>query len=48
MTRQVRVIKKSIEIIEGAFKAFARALSAAVAIDAKKADKIPSTKGMLV
>jgi len=35
-------------IIEGAFKAFARAMSAAVAIDEKKADKIPSTKGMLV
>ena len=40
--------RNSHHIIEGAFKAFARALSAAVAIDEKKADKIPSTKGMLV
>ena len=34
-------------IIEGAFKAAARALKQAVAIDAKNADKIPSTKGVL-
>ena len=34
-------------IIEGAFKAFARALRAAVAIDEKNADAIPSTKGVL-
>lgn len=34
-------------IIEGAFKAFARALSAAVAIDLKNPDAIPSTKGSL-
>lgn len=40
--------RNSHHIIEGAFKSFARALSAAVAIDEKKADKIPSTKGMLV
>ena len=40
--------RNSHHIIEGAFKAFARALSAAVAIDEKRADKIPSTKGMLV
>lgn len=40
--------KNSHHIIEGTFKAFARALSAAVAIDEKKADRIPSTKGMLV
>ena len=40
--------RNSHHIIEGAFKAFARALSSAVAIDEKKADKIPSTKGMLV
>lgn len=40
--------RNSHHIIEGAFKAFARALSEAVAIDEKKADKIPSTKGMLV
>ena len=40
--------RNSHHIIEAAFKAFARALSAAVAIDEKKADVIPSTKGMLV
>ncbi len=40
--------KNSHHIIEGAFKSFARALSAAVTIDEKRADKIPSTKGMLV
>jgi len=34
-------------IIEGAFKAFARTLSKAVAIDEKYADEIPSTKGIL-
>ena len=34
-------------IIEGAFKAAARAMKQAVAIDAKNADKIPSTKGVL-
>ena len=34
-------------IIEGAFKAAARAIRMAVAIDEKCADKIPSTKGML-
>ena len=40
--------RNSHHIIEGAFKAFARALSSAVKIDPAKADKIPSTKGMLV
>ena len=40
--------RNSHHIIEAAFKAFARALSAAVSIDEKKADVIPSTKGMLV
>lgn len=40
--------RNSHHIIEAAFKAFARALSAAVAIDEKKAGVIPSTKGMLV
>ena len=35
-------------IIEGAFKSLARALSAAVTIDEKRADQIPSTKGNLV
>ena len=34
-------------IIEGTFKAVARALRAAVAIDADFADEIPSTKGVL-
>lgn len=34
-------------IIEGAFKAFARVLRAAVAIDEEFADEIPSTKGVL-
>ncbi len=34
-------------IIEGAFKAVARALRAAVAIDRDAADEIPSTKGVL-
>ena len=34
-------------IIEGTFKAVARALRAAVAIDAAHADEIPSTKGVL-
>ena len=34
-------------IIEAAFKATARALSAAVAIDPRFADEIPSTKGVL-
>ena len=34
-------------IIEGAFKAAARALRMAVAVDEKCADKIPSTKGTL-
>ncbi len=40
--------KNSHHIIEGAFKAFARALRAAVQIDPAKAGKIPSTKGMLI
>ena len=40
--------RNSHHIIEATFKAFARALAEAVAIDEKKADKIPSTKGVLV
>ena len=40
--------RNSHHIIEAAFKAFARALAEAVAIDENKADKIPSTKGVLV
>lgn len=39
--------KNSHHIIEGAFKSFARAMKAAVAIDANKKDEIPSTKGVL-
>ena len=40
--------KNSHHIIEGAFKAFARALAQAAAIDAARADEIPSTKGVLI
>ena len=40
--------KNSHHLIEGAFKAFAHALHDAVLIDPEKADKIPSTKGMLI
>jgi imidazoleglycerol-phosphate dehydratase len=40
--------KNSHHIIEGAFKALARALSQAVAIDEKRAGEIPSTKGVLL
>ena len=39
--------KNSHHIIEGAFKAAARALKQAVSIDAAYADEIPSTKGLL-
>lgn len=39
--------KNSHHIIEGAFKATARALRAAVSVDPKRADEIPSTKGVL-
>ncbi len=39
--------KNSHHIIEGAFKAFARALQAAVKIDEAFRDEIPSTKGVL-
>lgn len=39
--------KNSHHIIEGTFKAFARAMKAAVAIDEKNKDEIPSTKGVL-
>ncbi len=34
-------------IIEGAFKSVARSLAKAVQIDEKRADKVPSTKGVL-
>lgn len=39
--------KNSHHIIEGCFKAFARALSMAVSMDEKNADRVPSTKGVL-
>ena len=39
--------RNSHHIAEGAFKAFARALSEAVEVDEKRADAIPSTKGVL-
>ena len=39
--------RNSHHIAEGAFKAFARALSSAVEVDAKRAGEIPSTKGVL-
>lgn len=39
--------ENSHHIIEGAFKAVARSLRAAVAVDEKYADEIPSTKGVL-
>lgn len=40
--------KNAHHIIEGSFKAFARALKAAAAIDEKNKDEIPSTKGVLI
>lgn len=40
--------RNSHHIIEGAFKAFARAMAQAVKIDADRADEIPSTKGVLL
>lgn len=39
--------KNSHHIIEGVFKAVARALGKAVAVDEKRKDEIPSTKGVL-
>lgn len=39
--------QNSHHIIEGIFKSVARTLADAVAIDEKRADKIPSTKGVL-
>lgn len=39
--------ENSHHIIEGSFKAFARALKKAVTVDGAKADEIPSTKGVL-
>ena len=40
--------ENSHHIAEAAFKGFGRALAAAVAVDAKHADTIPSTKGTIV
>ena len=40
--------KNSHHLIEGAFKAFARAMNTAISIDPDHAQKIPSSKGMLV
>lgn len=40
--------ENSHHIIEASFKAFGRALAKAAAIDEGNADKIPSTKGMLI
>ena len=40
--------KNSHHIIEGAFKAFARAMAQAVKIDVDRANEIPSTKGVLI
>ena len=39
--------KNSHHIIEGSFKAFARALKKATSIDEKNKDEIPSSKGVL-
>lgn len=39
--------RNSHHIVEGTFKAFARALASAVEIDARCADSVPSTKGVL-
>lgn len=49
ITLHVRKITgtNSHHIIEGSFKAFARALAKATAIDEKYANEIPSTKGVL-
>ena len=49
MTLHVKQLdgRNSHHIAEGAFKAFARALSEAVETDAKRADEVPSTKGVL-
>ncbi len=40
--------KNSHHVIEGAFKAFARAMAQAVKVDTARADEIPSTKGVLL
>lgn len=49
VTLHVRLLagENTHHIIEGIFKSFARTMRAAVAIDEKNADEVPSTKGML-
>lgn len=49
MTLHVRKLagRNSHHIIEASFKAFARALRAAVDVDARRAGTIPSSKGVL-
>jgi imidazoleglycerol-phosphate dehydratase len=49
LTLHVRQLagKNAHHIVEGCFKALARALRAAVAIDPNFAGEIPSTKGVL-
>jgi imidazoleglycerol-phosphate dehydratase len=49
LTLHVRLLsgENSHHIIEAIFKALARALRAAVAVDPEAADEIPSTKGVL-
>ena len=49
MTLHLRQLagSNSHHIIEGAFKAVARALRKAVSIDSAYADEVPSTKGLL-
>ena len=49
MTLHIRQLDglNSHHIIEATFKAFARAMRMATAIDPRRADKIPSSKGVL-
>jgi imidazoleglycerol-phosphate dehydratase len=49
ITLHIKLIegKNSHHIIEGVFKAFARSLSSATAIDSRFSSEIPSTKGVL-
>jgi len=50
LTVHIRMLegKNTHHILEACFKAFARALRAAVKIDEEQKDKIPSTKGVIV
>lgn len=49
MTLHIRQLagSNSHHIIEGAFKSLARSLAAAVAVDPRFSQEIPSTKGVL-